>query len=64
MKALSRNGVAVLTEVCVNGKGIGERITSEKTDFVTLVGWFDRRNRRQHAAFEHNVLLNSARLVV
>jgi len=51
--------------VCVNGNGIGERTTSDKnTEFVTLVEWFDRRNRRQDAAFEHNVLLSSARLVV
>jgi hypothetical protein len=57
-------GVPVLTEVCVNGKGTGETITSDKTEFVTLVEWFDRRNRCQDAAFEHNVLLSSAPLVV
>jgi hypothetical protein len=31
--------------VCVNGEGIGEKITSDKTDFVTLVGRLDRHGR-------------------
>ena len=63
-KLCHRNGVPVLSKVCVNGNTIGEIITSDKTEFVTLVEWFDRRNRRQHAAFEHNVLPSSARLIV
>ena len=50
--------------MCVNGRGVGEIITSDKTEFVTLVEWFDRRNRRQHASFEQNVLPSSARLIV